>query len=129
MATKPINPLARDVYLLLVPEKGMTVLQLATQLQVNERTAREAASDCSILAAVNSSKQYGFRIIGYDPEQKLIVDASDKAQAKRIIEPMYSRYIEIQKRVQAMLDAYQDRFNEELVLDHDNQATLFEEGG
>lgn len=124
--------LAREIYTLLVlkkqhPNGGYTLKTLEQKFNVLERTLRDAISTCSKRAAVNAHKTLGLRILGYDPETQLMVDADTPEVSERVIRHLYSRYSDMHQRVLAMNAAHASRFGKEIRLETDEQQALFGE--
>lgn len=106
--------LARQVYRLLVYRfpAGLTRDELARELQVGDRAAREAVELAALLAAQANPPT----IIGYDPQvgrYRAVGPDGDKAAAKRIILYLRAYLDSHMRRLRAYEQAYRRAWGDE----------------
>ena len=102
----------RDAYRLLVytHPTGMTRMDFALALKLDDRAARKVMEELRILAARNPHPDLGALIIGFDPEQQVYTYAKDAEQAKRIIR-FETSYVTTQLAgILAQTDAYREAY-------------------
>ena len=122
-----VNDRVRDAYRLLVytHPTGMTRIDLALALKLEDRPTRKTVEELKPLAARHPHPDLGALIIGFDPELQVYTYAKDPEQARRII-AFETSYVRAQLAgILAQVDAFKETYGVEPTGDGVTQEDLF----